>query len=53
LVAKQKQRGPSWADVKSKGVNLNHKQHIQIVGDLHLLSKENQEFLNARFGGPR
>lgn len=50
MVFKQKQRGPTWSDVKSKVVNLDHKQLIQIVGDLYRLSKENEEFLNARFG---
>ena len=50
MVAKQKQRGPTWSEVKSKVVKLDHKQLIQIVGDLYRLSKENQEFLNARFG---
>jgi len=50
LVAKQKQRAPTWSEVKSKVVKLDQKQLIQIVGDLYRLSKENQEFLNARFG---
>lgn len=50
MVAKQKQRGPTWSDVKSKVGGLDQKQLIQIVGDLYRLSKENQEFLNARFG---
>ena len=50
MVAKQKQRAPTWSEVKSKVVKLDQKQLIQIVGDLYRLSKENQEFLNARFG---
>jgi hypothetical protein len=50
LVVKQKRSGPTWSDVKSKVVNLDQKQLVQIVGDLYRLSKENEEFLNVRFG---
>ena len=50
MVSKLKQRAPTWSEVKSKVVKLDQKQLIQIVGDLYRLSKENQEFLNARFG---
>jgi len=50
LVVKQKRRGPTWSDVKSKVVILDQKQLVQIVGELYRLSKENEEFLNVRFG---
>jgi hypothetical protein len=50
LVVKHKKRGPTWSDVKSRAVGLDHRQLVQIVGDLYRLSKENEEFLNARFG---
>ena len=50
MVAKQRQRGPVWSDVKNKVVGLDQKQLVQLVGDLYRLSRENQEFLHARFG---
>jgi hypothetical protein len=45
----RKQHGPVWSDVKSKIVGLDQKQLVQLVGDLYRLSKENREFLHARF----
>lgn len=50
MVVKQKRRGSTWSDVKRQVVNLDQKQLVQIVGDLYRLSKENEEFLSARFG---
>lgn len=39
-----------WSDVKSTVDILDHKQLITLVADLYRFSKENQAFLNARFG---
>jgi hypothetical protein len=45
----RKKSGPVWSDVKVKIVSLDQKQLVQLVGDLYRLSKDNREFLHARF----
>lgn len=48
-MATKNQHKPAWSEVKRKIVNLDQKQIVQLVGDLYRLSKENREFLHARF----
>ncbi len=48
-MAKRKQTGPTWSDVKAVLGNMEQKQLIQLVGDLYRLSKDNKDFLHARF----
>ena len=48
-MAKQKQRGPTWSDVKNRVTSLDRKQLVQLAGDLYGLSKENKDFFHARF----
>lgn len=45
----RKQHRLVWSDVKRKIVSLDQKQLVELVGDLYRLSKENREFLHARF----
>ena len=49
-MVKKKSKNPSWLDVKSAVDSLDHKQLVKLVADLYRFSKENQAFLNARFG---
>lgn len=46
----KKKSSPTWTDLKAKLAELDQKQLIQHIGDLYRLSRDNQEFLNARFG---
>ncbi len=48
-MAKRKQSGPTWADVKAVLAGLEQKQLVQLAGDLYRLSKENKDFFHARF----
>ncbi len=48
-MAKQKQRGPTWSDVKNRVASLDRKQLAQLARDLYGLSKENKDFFHARF----
>jgi hypothetical protein len=48
-VAKQKQSGPTWSDVKNRVAILDQKQLVQLAGDLYRLSNENRDFFHARF----
>lgn len=48
-MAKRKRTGPTWSDVKAVLGNMEQKQLIQLVGDLYRLSKDNKDFLHARF----
>ena len=48
-MATENQQRPAWSDVKRKITSMDQKQLVQLVGDLYRLSKENREFLHARF----
>jgi hypothetical protein len=48
-MAIKNQHRPAWSDVKRKIASMDEKQLLQLVGDLYRLSKENREFLHARF----
>ena len=49
-MAKGKSSNPTWSDVKSAAVDLDQKQLLTLIADLYRLSKENRDFLHARFG---
>lgn len=49
-MAKRKTNRPSWSDVKAKLSKLDRKQLTGLVADLYRFSRENQDFLHARYG---
>jgi hypothetical protein len=49
-LARKKKDAPTWSDVKSVLIALDHKKLLELAGDLYRLSKENRDFFNARFG---
>ncbi|MBM3300515.1 MAG: hypothetical protein FJY85_11210, partial [Deltaproteobacteria bacterium] len=49
-MARKKKDEPTWSDVKSVLVGLDHKKLVELAGDLYRLSKENKDFFHARFG---
>ncbi len=50
ILAKQNDAKPTWSDVKSVLVGLDHKKLVELAGDLYRLTKENRDFFHARFG---
>ena len=46
---KAKSDHPSWSNVKGAVANLDYRQLVNLVADLYRFSKENQDFLHARF----
>jgi hypothetical protein len=49
-LARKKKDEPTWSDVKSVLIGLDHKKLVELAGDLYRLSKENKDFCHARFG---
>lgn len=49
MMARKKNKNPSWTDVKRKIKDLNREQLIDLIGDLYRLSTGNKEFFNTRF----
>ena len=48
-MVKRKSSRPAWSDVKASVVHMEQRQLVQLIGDLYRLSKENKDFLHARF----
>jgi hypothetical protein len=48
-MSKRTTKSPGWSDVKARVSDQSQKQLLQLVADLYRLSKENREFLHARF----
>ena len=48
-MSKRTTKSLGWSNVKARVSNLNQKQLLQLVADLYRLSKENREFIHARF----
>jgi hypothetical protein len=49
-LTREKKGEPTWSDVKSAVIGLDHKRMVELAGDLYRLSKENKNFFHARFG---
>jgi hypothetical protein len=49
-VPKQLKSPPTWSDVKAKLADFDRGALLGLVQDLHAASKENRDFLHARFG---
>ncbi len=49
-MAKQKSNRPTWSKLKPTVTNLEQSQLVKLVADLYRLSKDNQDYLHARFG---
>ena len=41
---------PSWSDIKPKLADFDRAGLLCLVQDMYAVSKDNQNFLNARFG---
>ncbi len=48
-LAAKKRKSPTWTDVKTVLVNLDHKQLLKLIADLYKFSDENKTFLHTRF----
>lgn len=46
----EKQKAPTWSQVKKQLVNLEAKELLEIIGDLYKLNQDNKVFLNSQFG---
>ncbi|MCK6624613.1 MAG: hypothetical protein L6R45_05495 [Anaerolineae bacterium] len=46
----EKQKSPTWSQVKKQLAHLEAKELLEIIGDLYKLNQDNKVFLSSQFG---